>query len=176
VTEAAVLIASQMGLSDRRLSLVKRASLLHDIGKLRVPNSILDKPAKLDAREWEIVKEHPGLTRKILSRIRSFGELAEIAGDHHEKLDGSGYPNQKTADNLQLEARIIAVADVYGALTEDRPYRRGLPVEQALAIMSREIPHKLDGECYEALAEAVGTNCGSQIAAPLDEIHSGEIG
>jgi len=156
VTEAAVLIASQLGLSDQRQNLVKRASLLHDIGKLRVPNSILDKPAKLEPWEWEIVKEHPGLTRKILSRIRSFDELAEIAGDHHEKLDGSGYPNRKTVDDLLLEARIVAVADVYGALTENRPYRRGLPVAQALEIMTHDVPCKLDSNCYEALAVAVG--------------------
>jgi HD-GYP domain-containing protein (c-di-GMP phosphodiesterase class II) len=137
-------------------------------------NSILDKPAKLKGWEREIVKKHPGLTRKILSRIRSFGELAEIAGDHHEKLDGSGSPNRKTADELPLEARIIAVADVYGALTEDRPYRQGLPVEQALEIMSHEIPHKLDAGCYEALIEALGSNRFETDAEALSEIDACE--
>lgn len=164
VTDAAVRIAARLGLSEQRQNLVKRASLLHDLGKLRVPNSILDKPAKLEAWEWEIVKEHPGLTRGILSRIRSFRELAEIAGAHHEKLDGSGYPDRKTAEELPLEARIIAVADVYGALTEERPYRQGLPVEQALEIMSHEIPKKLDADCYEALTEALSSHSGRQVA------------
>ncbi|MFZ0336466.1 MAG: HD domain-containing phosphohydrolase [Terracidiphilus sp.] len=157
VTDAAMHIARQLDLNEQRQELVKRASLLHDLGKLRVPNSILDKPAKLETWEWKIVEEHPGLTRSILSRIRPFGELAQIAGAHHEKLDGSGYPNRLTAKDLPIEARMIAVADVYGALTEDRPYRAGLGVEQALEIMAREIPARLDADCYEALVAAVAS-------------------
>lgn len=155
VTEAAGLIAKQLGLSMERRQLVNRAALLHDLGKLRVPNSILDKPGKLDGEEWRVVQEHPGLTRDILTRIGPFRELAEIAGAHHEKLDGTGYPNRLTARQLPLEARIIAVADVYGALTEDRPYRPGMPIEKALAILANDVPHKLDAECCEALATVV---------------------
>jgi HD-GYP domain-containing protein (c-di-GMP phosphodiesterase class II) len=156
VTHAAVKIAAQLGLSSERRLLVNRAALLHDLGKLRVPNSILDKPGKLTAEEWIVVQEHPRLTREILARIQPFRELAAIAGAHHEKLDGTGYPDRLSADQLSLEARIIAVADIYGALTEDRPYRAGLPVEQALAIVARDVPHKLDSDCYEALAAIVG--------------------
>jgi putative nucleotidyltransferase with HDIG domain len=155
VTTAAVSIALALGLNEERTQLVNRAALLHDIGKLRVPNSILDKPGKLDAEEWRVVQEHPRLTREILSRIGPFGELAAIAGAHHEKLDGTGYPDKLTADRLPLEARIIAVADVYGALTENRPYRPGLALEQVVEIMSRDIPHKLDADCFEALISAV---------------------
>ena len=155
VTGAAEAIAQQLGLSPERRQVVKRAALLHDIGKLRVPNSILDKPSKLDAAEWQIVQEHPRLTREILSRIGSFGELAVIAGAHHEKLDGSGYPNRLTSAQLPLEARIIAVADVYGALTENRPYRAGLSHEEAMAIVNRDIATKLDPDCCEALEGAV---------------------
>lgn len=152
VSDAAMRIARHMGLSAERSQLVHRAALLHDIGKLRVPNSILDRPGKLDTAEWQIVQEHPGLTREILSRITPFGELAVIAGAHHERLDGTGYPNLLTASHLPLEARIIAVADVYGALTEERPYRPGMSHEQALEIMYRDIPYKLDADCCEALA------------------------
>jgi putative nucleotidyltransferase with HDIG domain len=123
VTEAAVEIASGLGLSEDRARLVKRAALLHDLGKLRVPNSILDKPGKLDGQEWSVVQEHPRLTGEILSRIGNFGELASVAAGHHEKLDGSGYPHRLVASQLPIETRIIAVADVYGALTENRPYR-----------------------------------------------------
>ncbi|MGA7859817.1 MAG: HD domain-containing phosphohydrolase [Terracidiphilus sp.] len=155
VTAAAVSIALALGLNEERTRLVNRAALLHDIGKLRVPNSILDKPGKLDAEEWRVVQEHPRLTREILSRIGPFGELAMIAGAHHEKLDGTGYPDRLTAAQLPLEARIIAVADVYGALTEDRPYRPGMALEQVVEIMSRDIPHKLDADCFEALISAV---------------------
>jgi putative nucleotidyltransferase with HDIG domain len=155
VTNAAVDIARQMNLSPERVRLVHRAALLHDLGKLRVPNSILDKPGKLDANEWQIVQEHPRLTREILRRISQFDELALIAGAHHEKLDGSGYPDRLLGSSLPLEARIIAVADVYGALTEDRPYRAGLPLEQVIEIMTKDIPHKLDPECFEALMRSI---------------------
>lgn len=155
VTDAASRIAEALGLTEQRRSLVHRAALLHDIGKLRVPNSILDKPGKLDSEEWRVIQEHPRLTQDILSRVVSFDELAVIAGAHHEKLDGSGYPYRLNADQLVLESRIIAVADVYGALTEDRPYRPGMAVEQALEIIARDVPHKLDADCYEALASSV---------------------
>lgn len=155
VTDAAVAIAKEFGLDPERAKLVQRAALLHDLGKLRVPNSILDKPGKLDAQEWTVVQEHPRLTREILWRIGPFGELAAIAGSHHEKLDGTGYPNRLKAEQLSLEARIIAVADVYGALAEDRPYRRGLAPEQIVEIMSREVPRKLDPDCFEALISSV---------------------
>jgi HD-GYP domain-containing protein (c-di-GMP phosphodiesterase class II) len=154
VTDAAMSIARQMGLSSERRQFVNRAALLHDLGKLCVPNSILDKPAKLDAGEWQVVQQHPRLTREILSRIGPFRQLAAVAGAHHERLDGTGYPNHLTANELPLEARIIAVADVYSALVEDRPYRAGLTHEQALEIMAREIPHRLDPDCCEALAES----------------------
>jgi putative nucleotidyltransferase with HDIG domain len=152
VKGAAVTIAGQLGLSQERIRLVHRAALLHDIGKLRVPNSILDKPGKLDGPEWQVVQEHPRLTCEILSRIGAFRELAAIAGAHHERLDGTGYPHRLAAQQLPLEARIIAVADVYGALTEDRPYRTGMSHQQALEIMSRDIPYRLDPDCCEALA------------------------
>jgi len=155
VTEAAMRIARALGLSEERARLVNRAALLHDIGKLRVPNSILDKPGKLDAAEWQVVQEHPRLTREILSRIGPFRDLAVIAGAHHERLDGAGYPDRLAAHQLPLEARIIAVADVFGALTEDRPYRPGMSHEQALEIMSGEIPQKLDPDCFEALRAAL---------------------
>jgi putative nucleotidyltransferase with HDIG domain len=155
VTAAAGSIARRLGLSPERQQLVNRAALLHDLGKLRVPNSILDKPSPLTASEWLVVQEHPHLTQEILSRIASFHELAQIAGAHHERLDGSGYPHRLTADQLSLEARIIAVADVYGALTEDRPYRPGMTHEDALALLFRDAPHKLDPECCEALIPGV---------------------
>jgi putative nucleotidyltransferase with HDIG domain len=151
VTEAAERIAGALGLSPDRRKLVRRAALLHDIGKLRVPNSILDKQGKLDATEWRIMQEHPRLTREILSRIGAFQELAAIAGAHHEKLDGSGYPDHAKARDLPIEARIITVADIFAAMTEDRPYREGMPTEKALEIITRDAPEKLDSDCCAAL-------------------------
>jgi putative nucleotidyltransferase with HDIG domain len=151
VAEAAVGIARGLGLSQPRVQLVHRAALLHDIGKLRVPNSILDKPASLSAEEWSIMQEHPRLTWEILSRVKSFAELAFIAGAHHERLDGSGYPDKLVAEDLPIEARIIAVADGFSALAQSRPYRAGLPTDEVIEIMSRGVPRKLDADCFEAL-------------------------
>ncbi len=156
VTQTAIEMARVLGLNKTRTRLVHRAALLHDLGKLRVPSSILNKKEALDSDEWAVVREHPRLTREILSRIGPFAELAEIAGAHHEKLDGSGYPNGLRAADLPIEARLITVADMYGAMTEDRPYRKGLSPEQALYNISRDVPQKLDASCYEALRQVVG--------------------
>jgi HD-GYP domain-containing protein (c-di-GMP phosphodiesterase class II) len=131
--------------------------LLHDIGKLSVSNTILDKRGVLSADEWKAVREHPRTTRLILERVRSFREMAVIAGEHHEKLDGSGYPDRLTARDLSLESRIIAVADVFGALSEDRPYRAGINLENTLSIMKEFIPHQLDGQCFDALVASVSS-------------------
>ena len=165
VTVAATMIGMAMGLSRERVQLLHRAALLHDLGKLRVPNSILDKNGRLDPEEWAIMREHPGLTRAILSQVKQFAELAHVAGAHHEKLDGSGYPDGLTAKDLSLESRIIATADVYGALTEDRPYRAGFRSEEALRIMERDVPGKLDAECFDAMrlvAETRGTSASAE--------------
>jgi putative nucleotidyltransferase with HDIG domain len=151
VATAALGIARVLGFSEERLHFIRRAALLHDIGKLNVSNAILDKPGKLTAEEFAAVKEHPGIGRRILRRIGAFKEIAVIAGEHHEKLDGSGYPDKLTAADLSLDSRILAVADIYGALSEDRPYREGLPLEKIIAIMSSDIPAKLDPHCFEAL-------------------------
>lgn len=151
VADAALRIAQTMGLAPERTKMVHRAAMLHDLGKLRVPNSILDKPSKLSNEEFGVVKEHPGLTQQILERIPSFRLMAQIAGAHHEKLDGTGYPNHLTAAELSVESRIIAVADVYAALSEERPYRESLDLGQVSAIMQKDIPFKLDQGCFEAL-------------------------
>jgi putative nucleotidyltransferase with HDIG domain len=155
VTDAAVGTAKRLGLPGERIDFVRRAALLHDIGKLSVSNTILDKPSELNAAEWQAMREHPVQTRRILERVSAFQELAMVAGEHHEKLDGTGYPNGLSGRQLSLESRIIAVADVYGALSEDRPYRDGLELEQIVEIMKHELPHKLDRECFDALIESV---------------------
>ncbi len=125
--------------------------MLHDLGKLAVPNAILDKSSDLTRDEWEIVVQHPQLTREILARIEGFAELAEIAGAHHEKLDGTGYPRGLVASQLSIEARIIAVADIYQAMTEGRPYRPSMSHTEAMAVVTGMAPHKLDFSCVAAL-------------------------
>jgi len=152
VTEVASALGNAMGLKAERRQLLRRAALLHDLGKLRVPNAILDKPGKLDEAEWTVMREHPVLTGAILRRVRQFHELAPIAEAHHERQDGSGYPYGLSAAQLSPEARILTVADVYGALTEDRPYRAGMSHEQAIAIMLRDAGSKLDADCCAALS------------------------
>ena len=151
VAEVASALGAALSLSQDRMQLVRRAALLHDLGKLAVPNTILDKSGHLSADEWDIVVQHPRLTKEILARIDSFAELAAIAGAHHEKLDGSGYPDQLSGDQLCLEARILAVADIYQAMTEGRPYRAGMSHREAMTVLTRLAPHKLDATCVAAL-------------------------
>ena len=155
VANAAFGIAKAMGLSPDRVQMVRRAALLHDIGKLGVSNAILNKRSQLTPEEWKSVYRHPRITRLILERIAPFREMAVIAGEHHEKLDGSGYPDRLRARDLSIESRIIAVADVYGALSEDRPYRPGIQINETLGIMANLAPHQLDGDCLDALISAV---------------------
>lgn len=155
VADAAFGIARGLHLSAERTQLVRRAALLHDIGKLSVPNAVLDKNSALNAYEWKTIHQHPGISRSILERVGPFREMAVIAGEHHEKLDGSGYPNRLMAPDLSLESRIIAVADVYSALSEDRPYRASLGLDEVVSIMTRLVPYKLDADCFEALVWAV---------------------
>jgi putative nucleotidyltransferase with HDIG domain len=155
VADAAYGIAKTMALPAERVQLVRRAALLHDIGKLSVSNTILDKTSPLNTTEWTAVHQHPRISRLILERVQAFREMAVIAGEHHEKLDGSGYPDRLTARDLSVESRIIAVADIFGALSEDRPYRPGLKVEDTLSIMARFAPHQLDADCFAALVSRV---------------------
>jgi putative nucleotidyltransferase with HDIG domain len=169
VADAAFGIAQRVGLKAERAQLTRRAALLHDIGKLSVSNSILDKKSQLSEAEWEAIKLHPGLTRSILERIGPFREIAVIAGEHHEKLDGSGYPNRLMAPELSIEARIVAVADVYSALLEDRPYRPGLEVDQIVSIMKKLVPYKLDQDCFDALVALVS----SERQVGFGSVHAG---
>jgi HD-GYP domain-containing protein (c-di-GMP phosphodiesterase class II) len=129
--------------------------LLHDIGKLGVSNTILDKPAKLNEDEWAAMKRHTTLGEMILSRIAAFEELAAIAGGHHEKLDGNGYPRGLRAEQISLEIRIVTTADIFDALTAERPYRAAMPVDKALSIMTEMVGTALDPRCFDALKRAI---------------------
>jgi HD-GYP domain-containing protein (c-di-GMP phosphodiesterase class II) len=130
-----------------------RAALLHDIGKLGVSSRILDKPGPLTEREWLAVREHPVHTGELLSRVAPLRPFAMIAAAHHERLDGSGYPEGLHAAELPLGARLIAVADVYEALTAGRPYRAATTAAGAVAALRAEAAAgRLDGDCVEALA------------------------
>ncbi|QDG77824.1 HD-GYP domain-containing protein [Labrenzia sp. PHM005] len=148
------MIAEELGYSDRDRQLLKRAALLHDIGKLGVSNSILDKPGKLDNSEWEAMRMHPVYSDEILSRIGAFKDLASIGRGHHEKLDGHGYPDGLTAGRISMETRIVTVADIFDALTAERPYRGPMPFSKALGIIESDTGSALDPMCFEALKRA----------------------
>jgi len=156
VTLFSDMIAEQLEFSADQRRWLKRAALLHDIGKLGVSNSILDKPGKLDADEWAAMQMHAAHTETILSRIAAFGDLAPIAGAHHERLDGKGYPHGLSGDQIVLETRIITTADIFDALTADRPYRAAMPVTKALGIMTGMVGTAIDPGCFEALRRGLG--------------------
>ena len=156
VARAAGAVGSRLGLDVDQLRDLRRAALLHDIGKLGISNSILDKPGKLDEAEFAQIRRHVVFTRQILQRVPAFAHLARDAAAHHERLDGSGYSDGLTAAGLSQMARILAVADVYDALTADRPYRRAMAVEEALAIMRRDVGRAFCETCFGALEESIG--------------------
>lgn len=147
----ALSMARQYGMDPIALRRIHRAGLLHDIGKLGISNSILDKPGRLDDSERAAIEQHPVYTSDILSHVPAFSDFAWTAAVHHEKLDGTGYPWKLTGDQLDDCARILCVADVCEALTADRPYRAGMPPEAAFALMRREFAGKLCSTAVDAL-------------------------
>lgn len=159
VAEIAVSVGARLGLPAAELRDLRRAGLLHDIGKLAVSNSILDKPGKLDEAEWSAMREHPAYTERILARVDCFSSIAEAAAAHHERIDGRGYHRGLAGGELPPHARILAVADVYEALTATRPYRAAMPSEDALAILRRDAGTAF---CPDALAALEST----LVAAP----------
>jgi HD-GYP domain-containing protein (c-di-GMP phosphodiesterase class II) len=156
VTLFSDVIAEQLGFAAPERRWLKRAALLHDIGKLGVSNTILDKPGKLDPAEWEAMKLHAAHTETILSQIAALKDLASVAGAHHERLDGKGYPHGLAGDAIVLETRIITTGDIFDALTADRPYRPAMPVTRALAIMSDMVGTQIDADCLAALRAGLG--------------------
>ena len=144
-------VAAALGAEDALLRDLRRAALLHDIGKLAVSNRILDKPAGLTRAEYARIREHPLITERILVRVPGCEHLAGMAGAHHERLDGGGYPHGLADGELTMPMRVLAIADVYEALTSDRPYRRALSSAEALAVMRNDVPGRLDGEGFATL-------------------------
>ena len=157
VADLAVGIGRQLGLDEATIVRLRRAALLHDIGKLSVPNRILDKPGKLTPREWEVVKLHPYYTFQILERVPVFGELAFDASAHHERLDGRGYFRNLPAGQLSPSARILCAADQLDALSAERPYRGKLPPEQVIGIMRGERGTGLWPEAVDAAERLIGS-------------------
>ena len=155
VTEITLEMASKMGLTEEQLDNVYRGSLLHDIGKMGVSDSILLKPGPLNDREWEIMRQHPQHAYDLLAPIDYLKPALSIPYCHHEKYNGSGYPRGLKGEEIPLEARIFAVVDVYDALTSDRPYRLAWSKEDALEYIKKESGIHFDPQVVELFLQMI---------------------
>ena len=143
-------IADALKLSPQRGRVVRYAAVLHDIGKVGIPDAILNKTGKLDETEWEFMRRHPKIGADVVRRIEGFEEVSEIVLAHHERFDGGGYPSGSAGLEIPIEARIIAVVDTYDAMTNDRPYRRALSHDEAIAELKACAGTQLDPAVVEA--------------------------
>ena len=155
VAATAVALAERLKFSPRELHLMRAAGYLHDLGKLSTPTRILDKPGKLTENEYAAVRAHTYHTFRILDTIGGMPQICEWAAFHHERLDGNGYPFHHTADDLTLGSRIMAVADVFTSISEDRPYRAGMPSDKAQTVLQTMVDKgALDGDVVRVLIDA----------------------
>src|SRR6202163_2548381 len=150
LAEYSARLGEQLGLSKDQINALRRGGVVHDVGKIAVPDAILLKPGRLTPDEWTIVREHSVVGERICAPLKSFRFVLPIIRHHHEKLDGSGYPDGLRGDALPLTARVLQIVDVYDALTTDRPYKKAFSVTDALQTMKEEVakgwwdPHIFD--------------------------------
>jgi len=156
VAQLTVQVGHELGLRGGRLRGLAVAALLHDVGKLQVPDSILRKAGPLSQSEFDVIKRHPGDGAALLAHIGGFANEAPLVRGHHERLDGSGYPDGLRGSELTLEVRILGVCDVYDALTSERVYRRPLTQDQALLVLDQGRGSAYDPEVLDALARVIG--------------------
>jgi hypothetical protein len=172
VSDLAMRVGQELRLPREELRILARSAMLHDIGKIGVPDSILNKPGALTAEEFEVIKEHPARGHAIIKDVRSL--QSEVGGvrHHHERWDGSGYPDGLQGEAIPLEARIIAVADVFDALTSPRPYRGAWSRQRALNLIREQSGVQFDPQCVAALERALTWQTQ---AAPLDDAPEGGL-
>jgi len=156
VTKMALKMASALAMSPKKLDDLHRAALLHDIGKVGIPLSILDKPGALDDEEYTMIKKHPSIGARILEPIASYKDIIPMVLQHHERYDGKGYPGGLSGNEIDIGARILAVADVYDALKSDRPYRDGWALERVVDLITEEAGRKFDPVVVDAFLAIVG--------------------
>jgi len=167
VARLCVNIGRQMSMSAPELRLLARAGLLHDIGKLGIPSELLEKHSPLDESEWIVMRTHPELGLTLLDRTgQSSREMLAVLY-HHERLDGSGYPYGLKAESIPIEARIVAVADTYDALTSDRPYRQACSQTEARRVLIEEAGSRLDSRAVSALFQALDGQSGVEAGRRL---------
>lgn len=157
IAASAEAIAGIMDFTEDDRKMMKMAGYLHDLGKLAVPNEILEKPGRLTEEEFRVIRKHPYLTYRLLHRVEGLETIRNWAALHHERLDGTGYPFHLRKKDLHIGSRIMAVADVFTAITEDRPYRAGMTEEKALRTLQKMVHQSaLDGDIVKILRENYG--------------------
>lgn len=139
VAKFSVMLGKRIGLPAEQLKLLKQGALMHDLGKIGISDTLLNKPGELNDEEYELMKNHPVMTATIMRPLKRFKEFAEIAAWHHERWDGDGYPDGLKGEEIPLLARIVAIADTWDAMTGDRVYRKGMTVETAVSILEQEV-------------------------------------
>lgn len=144
-------LAETMGLDGEECTLAFAGGLLHDIGKLKIPNEILEKPGKLTDEEFNVMKEHAYYSWILLKDVTGFEQIAPWAALHHEKLNGAGYPLHLSSNELSLGSRIMTVADIFSAITEDRPYRKSMEKEKVIAVLNGDAQRGLISESLVGL-------------------------
>lgn len=156
---------------------MQRGGLLHDVGKIGTPPKILDKAGRLDGEEMQVMQDHVRIGVRILEPIAAFREALPIVAQHHEWFDGSGYPNHLKGEEISLHSRIFAVADVYDALTSDRPYRKGVPRPEALQMMREKSGTQFDPRVVEVFMRMSGGQGEAPAKAPSsDRSHAAAAG
>jgi putative two-component system response regulator len=160
VSKMAIILGRKMGLTGSEMEAIRFGGILHDIGKITIPEYILNKPGPLSLEETEVMKSHPVAGYNIcLPLKKNLGQALEVIRQHHEKLDGSGYPDGLKNEDISAASRIMAVVDIYDALVTDRAYREGLALEKAVEILRQEAnKKKLDELVVEKLIEIVSEN------------------
>lgn len=162
VARLCVRIGRQMSMSAAELRVLACAGLLHDIGKLGIPDAVLAKHSPLDESEWVLMRTHPEMGLNMLDGAGQSSRAVLAVLYHHERLDGSGYPRGLMADAIPIEARIVAVADTYDALTSDRPYRRACSEAEARRVLDAEAGTRLDKRAVAALFGALNQKAGAE--------------